>query len=227
MKINWGISTIVTCLFITACTSNYRLEQTLQKAGDNRVELEKVLEYYKNDTKKSKAARFLIENMIDCHTTVVPLIDSLKTLKLMITKHGMDSDWADSVDRAWKGKSYGKPKKIYDSEVITAKYLIDNIDLAFEVWEKQPWAKHYSFDEFCRYILPYRIGDEPLEQWRKIYYQKYVRKVDSIYSGNDIIKKIQAVQAIFEDEGFHWNDKLPEMPHLGASYLLKHRLADA
>lgn len=215
---------VTICIFIEGCTFNQNLERVLQKAASNRVELEKVLEHYKNDKKKNKAARFLIENMAECHTTVAPLIDSLKVLKRMITEHGIDTDWADSVDNEWKGKSYGKPRIIYDIEVITAQYLIENIDMAFEIWEKQPWVKHYSFDEFCRYILPYRIGDEPLENWRGMYYKKYAQKVDSIYSGGDIVKKIQAVRTIFKDEGFSWNDKLPEMPHLGASYLFNHRL---
>ena len=68
-------------LFMAACTYNHRLEQTLQKAGSNRAELEKVLVHYKNDKKKNEATRFLLENMAECHTTVAPLIDSLKVLK--------------------------------------------------------------------------------------------------------------------------------------------------
>ena len=39
------------------------LEQSLQLAGDNRGELEKVLDHYKNNPQKLAAARFLIENM--------------------------------------------------------------------------------------------------------------------------------------------------------------------
>lgn len=213
----------ISCIW-ESCTSNRHLEELLQKAGSNRPELEKVLEYYKNDKKKTKAARFLIENMGDCYTTVAPLIDSLKVLKRMITEHGMDTDWTDSVCRVWNNRSYGKSRKIYDVEVITAQYLIENIDMAFDVWEKRPWAKYYSFDEFCRYILPYRIGDEPLEQWRGKYYKKYAGKVDSIYLGSDIVKKIQAIRTIFKDEGFSWNDKLPELPHLGPLFLFENRL---
>lgn len=39
------------------------LEQALIQAGKNRKELEKVLEYYQNDSLKLRAAQFLIENM--------------------------------------------------------------------------------------------------------------------------------------------------------------------
>ena len=40
-----------------------RLEQTLQLAGDNKLELQKVLDHYASDSLKLKAAIFLIENM--------------------------------------------------------------------------------------------------------------------------------------------------------------------
>ncbi len=52
---------------LTSCaiqkTKGVSLEQALSMAGENRAELEKVLEYYKNDSLKLEAARFLIRNM--------------------------------------------------------------------------------------------------------------------------------------------------------------------
>jgi hypothetical protein len=52
-------------LLITAgCTkSPSMLEQALQLSGDNRAELEKVLNHYENEPLKLKAAQFLVENM--------------------------------------------------------------------------------------------------------------------------------------------------------------------
>ena len=55
-------------------------------------------------------------------------------------------------------------KVIYDSHVITASYLIRNIDHAFGMWEKQPWGKYIKFEDFCEYILPYRVAFEPLSE---------------------------------------------------------------
>ena len=52
---------------LTSCSmqkpKGVSLEHALSMAGENRVELEKVLEYYKNDSLKLEAARFLIRNM--------------------------------------------------------------------------------------------------------------------------------------------------------------------
>jgi hypothetical protein len=69
---------------------------------------------------------------------------------------------------------------IYDRNVVTAKYLIENIDLAFKAWRQFPWARHVTFDQFCAYILPYRGTNEPLEPWRPYFYKKYQWVADSV-----------------------------------------------
>lgn len=51
-------------------------------------------------------------------------------------------------------------------------FLVSNIEWAFKVWREQPWGKNVSFEQFCEYIPPYRIGNEELVPWReKLYYQ--------------------------------------------------------
>jgi len=54
------------------------LEEALEKAGNNRVEMEKVLHHFsaKNDTLGYKAARFLIENMAGKGYMVFSLFDT-------------------------------------------------------------------------------------------------------------------------------------------------------
>ena len=73
---------------------------------------------------------------------------------------------------------------VKDIDVISSKYLIENIDLAFKVW-KEPWACHFTFDEFCEYILPYRILHEPISDWRKYLYEKYSWVKDSLKNVSD------------------------------------------
>ena len=48
---------------LEACNASGRLEYALECAATNKGELEKVLEYYKDEPEKYKAACFLIENM--------------------------------------------------------------------------------------------------------------------------------------------------------------------
>ncbi|MBP5362438.1 MAG: hypothetical protein J6Y71_05370, partial [Ruminococcus sp.] len=61
-----AISTVAVCTTVVSCgrkQSNEYLEYALRAAGNNRGELEAVLEHYKDDPEKLAAARFLIENM--------------------------------------------------------------------------------------------------------------------------------------------------------------------
>lgn len=46
---------------VSSCTErNSKLETVLSSAKENRSELQKVLEYYKNDSLKLEAAKYLI-----------------------------------------------------------------------------------------------------------------------------------------------------------------------
>jgi hypothetical protein len=77
--------------------------------------------------------------------------------------------WTSSSDKQKVLDTYklGEPIIREDVKYITADYLINNIELAFKVWQEQPWGKHISFDAFCEEILPYRVDNEPLENWRE------------------------------------------------------------
>ena len=56
---------------------------------------------------------------------------------------------------------------VEDIHIITADYLVKNIDSAFATWQNAPWARHVSFDDFCEYLLPYKVTEgQPLDHWR-------------------------------------------------------------
>ena len=77
-----------------------------------------------------------------------------------------------------------------DLHAIRADFLIENIELAFEVWKKYPWCNHLTEEEFCRQILPYRIKNEPLEDWRKFYYNRYKGVADSLATAGATMQEV-------------------------------------
>lgn len=70
---------VLSCL--AACTHPSGLERTWERAGKNRAELEKVLRHYGDDSRKHRAALFLLEQMADCYSWSGTNIDTLKRLK--------------------------------------------------------------------------------------------------------------------------------------------------
>ena len=213
---------ILLVLTLAACQSekDRRLEYALEFAGDNHVELEKVLEHYRTDPEKLEAARFLIRNMPGWYSYEGNELDSIHHLLVGVCEGRPISK---REKNKWNRISFDSLFKIYDAQVITAEYLIDNIDLAFEVWRKYPWNRNLSFDDFCELILPYRIADEPLSDWRKLYYEDYGTLLDSLYKGDDVIEASKIIDGKLRKLYYIYNTDF-RIPHLDAVFLYHNRI---
>jgi len=166
----------------------------LDKAGDNREELEKVIKHYKEsgEVLKEEAAYFLIGNMEDHGYLDYVLLDSIgKKVDfdvLSFKDYEALLDGWDQIEEKRGEIHFKVDTLITDFENINADYLIQNIDLAFEAWEGYPWAKHLSFDQFCEYVLPYRSSNEPMEEWRSFFMDELSWVVDSIIDKSDPVE---------------------------------------
>jgi hypothetical protein len=159
-----------------------RLNYALCEAGNNKEELKKVLDYYREDSLKFDAACFLIENMPYHYTSEDVIVDSLyvqyfkKTDSIYTklfngmtvnsifnyTERGFDG-LKDSLKIEFEKLPIHKPiKGLSDVEKVKADFLIDNIDFSFKLWKESPLLKKMDYEDFKEYILPYRSGDEPL-----------------------------------------------------------------
>ncbi|WP_301004060.1 hypothetical protein [uncultured Bacteroides sp.] len=223
MESKFAYQIIIGLLFLVSCRSNQerQFDVAMQIAENNRKELEKVLLYYQDEPHKKQAAKFLIANMPFHFAYVANEIDSLK--EVLKAAKSTDGIVADTIKRHWKNWKYASAAKVFDVNTITADLLIENIDLAFSAWERRPWSKHYSFEEFCEYILPYRLDNEPLEQWRKIYHDKYATVLDSLYQGTDVVEATNLLKNYIKKEGFTHSRELT-IPHQGACFLYENRI---
>lgn len=151
-------------ILLSSC--NDELSKSLEFANSNRVELEKVLEHFKEDPNplKYKAARFLIENM-PYHLSYYG--DGAKRhgdAYIVMAKNA--KEFRDSVIKSEiKSIENKQLKRVSDIMTIKADYLIKVINEACDVWAKVNWNKEYDEDLFFNYVLPYRIQDEMLSDW--------------------------------------------------------------
>ncbi|MDR1170236.1 MAG: hypothetical protein LBK97_05310 [Prevotellaceae bacterium] len=155
-----------------SCNNKSNLKAALEHAGDNRPELEKVLEHYRNDPLKYKAAVFLIENMPGHYSyadtaymnSYYAAIDSVASLYKYEKDNVKDSLFYQTVT----GFTNLKLKPVEDIRVIKSGYLINHIDRAFHSWQTGEWAQHINFDDFCEYLLPYKLCEtQDLDDWRE------------------------------------------------------------
>ena len=169
MKKRTIISLIIFSLFCLSCSNNSskeRLEKALALAGENRQELTKVIEHYsKNiaDSTKLRAAIFLIENMPGHYSVSGKVVDDYR--QEIEAKHNNLNENVKKIILSVpfrKGDLSKLAVKNHDIENIKAEYLIDVIDNAMEKRESCYWLANTSFEDFCEYVLPYRLEHEPL-----------------------------------------------------------------
>jgi len=79
-----------------------------------------------------------------------------------------------------------KRRKIEDVEFLSNDYLAKTILNCYK-YRNKPWNKHLSEDQFLEYTLPYKIGDEEIEDWRTMFQNKYGHILDSLESACDTI----------------------------------------
>ncbi len=140
--------------------------------------LQKALEHYRypKDSLKRRALLFLIENMENKKGYALretkKFIAVYEAVCKTGEKNGVDNksiyipaQFRKEARAEFSGQHYS------DLHSITAELIIENIEYAFKAWQF-PWAKHLSFEEFCEYVLPYRISEEPLSPWRKYLFEQ-------------------------------------------------------
>ena len=174
------------CMLSSSClrrNEDVMLEQALELAGSNRAELEKVLDYYAGDSLKLEAAKFLIRNMPGHHSYVDSATINRYTIAVdSIIKSLKEEQNLNIIQTAINQKAHtlgvDTLMQVEDCQIMTADYLIRNIDTAFFDWQEGPWAKHISFDDFCEWILPYKVEElQPLDDWRSRLKTYYVSRV--------------------------------------------------
>jgi hypothetical protein len=195
--------TFIFCQYLSSCKQpDYpdHIKLLMEKAGDNKKEIQKVVEHYNHDLRDSlklKAAYFLIENIDNMPTLdtncvrdnekyfdFIGKIDRTRLVFPVLTR-GMDS----MIQQAGGGIPPDPHVKfVNELSTVTADFLIKNIDSAFYMWQNMPWSKNISFEDFCEYILPYRCTDTYSTDIREFFLERYRTLPDTIKSSDNMLK---------------------------------------
>ncbi len=180
-----SVSKISALLILAISCSRYSpdVERTLRFAGDNRSELERVLERYRvsGDKDKYRAACFLIGNMGGLSSKVGPALDEYYE-RLSAFYDRPDADvysLYDFQDSLFAALDFSGLETFYDAQRINSDYLIKRIEDAFSVRDSK-WAQGLNFKDFCEYVLPYRVGNEVLEDWFSDYRLTFGPSLDTL-----------------------------------------------
>ncbi|MDE6521867.1 MAG: RICIN domain-containing protein [Muribaculaceae bacterium] len=168
----WIVGLIVAISMLIACDSN--LQQSLDMAGDNRDELEKVLSHFKDnpDPLKYRVAKFLIENMPFHYSYEGKGIQLYDSVYLAMSEEPIQ--FRDSVFKQLMENVDSKDMTaVPDIRWLKADYLIKVIDEACDTWQASLWHNEYDESLFLDYVLPYRLLTEQVSDWKKLVNKEY------------------------------------------------------
>lgn len=190
---------VLPVFLLIGCSSSPEacIRETLDISGSNAEELISVIEHYNstNDSLKQRAAIFLVKNMCAHHSLRSIGLDSLTNILMkcdtIVAK--------DEINKIWKKLSQkDSVYRVYDAQSLNAKFLIEEIDKSFETWQQSSWKNDVDFEMYCKYILPYRLKDEPLKSgWRDSLRNKYGSLVRGISDMDIAYGKVYS--AIYEN----------------------------
>ncbi|WP_300502291.1 transglutaminase-like domain-containing protein [uncultured Duncaniella sp.] len=180
---------ILIAVMLSSCRQgNSLLELSLEMAGDNRQELQSVIDSYGGNPQKREAAEWLIANMpghsVDWSDGIQAFADSVMTRRLA----------QERGNELWDSLRSASPReeKRPDIRWVRAEFLTDNIDRAFEAWEKSPWRDEVDFERFKKYVLPYRVGNELLRiGWRDSLRKTYLPLVSDARTAKEAFERIR------------------------------------
>lgn len=188
-------------LFACKASIPSEVRNALELAGANRPSLEKVLERYRHEPEKWRAACFLIANMplhqqyaqISKTDTLAEIVrlqaDSIyyhvvgnmsdhtrnhpDTIKAL---RKLESEFRKEV----QAQTFVEPEMevglFPDITTLDSAFLVSHIEHAFMVWKNSPLAHRLTSEEFQDMLLPYRsIGNYPLAYTSPRYAERYSR----------------------------------------------------
>ena len=138
---------VMVLIFLSSCDN--RLNKALNEAENNQEELEKVLDYFKNDpeTLKYSAARFLIENMPGHYSYSGAGIKQYESAYANMAHEAIQNK--DSVFSIyWNQTDRDNISMSLDIKSIKADYLIAMINEACDMWRSSSWSKYYDINYF-------------------------------------------------------------------------------
>jgi hypothetical protein len=69
---------------------------------------------------------------------------------------------------------------VEDLTVVTEELFLNNLRYSYEAYMTFPWAKTVAFEDFLEYVLPMRVSQEPLEDWRGFFYDDLKPRVENL-----------------------------------------------
>jgi hypothetical protein len=199
----------------------------VKKAGTNGRELMEAITHYQHpsDSVKLQATYFIIRNMDGFSFYEGEVLRNYAQYLKLVRRDPTHGEYImNSFTEMYGAFSYDKLNLRTDIETIKASEIIANIDMAFKVWKEQPWGKDYNFQEFCEYILPFRIAGTTPEYHREEIYHQFNGLLDSVRNkGGNAVDACKALNDVLISNAWLFSLRNSFLQRGSATDVIKYR----
>lgn len=150
-------------------------------------------EHTDNNSEKKDAAFFLFKNMAQKYSLFDAQTDSILTFiaDSVEQKEVLISRKEIIAASQHKSSKTNSPEIIFDYSVLQSNDLISHIDITFDSWKRLSEKSDATFNDYCEYILPYRIKNEPaFELQTKFFHDRLHSFCDTLARTDSIVPAI-------------------------------------
>lgn len=167
------------------------LDRVLLAARSNRLQLEAALRHFNPEAQPLEAAamEWLIAHL-DRHGHAQMAWFGAEGEPIEIPLEAFESEerrravWADL--EAEHGRLRPGVFRL-DGDLLSLREdeLVEHVQFAVRAWRERPWTRGLDFETFCEAVLPHRVGDEALDDWRRVLFETFTGIEDRLDDPSD------------------------------------------
>lgn len=135
-----------------------------------------------NDSLKMQSAYFIIENLHRNYIAYYKLVDSLGNFYNLHPKDFKNLKslriFMDSIENSNGKLIYSADSFSIDYSSVSSNFLMNNLNKAFQTRSNNYLSLDYDFNTFLKYVLPFRVENEHIENFREILSNKFKPTID-------------------------------------------------
>ena len=145
-------------------------------------------QFFSDDSLKHAIATYYRQYACYHHGVSRTLVDSLgKPTTINYEQFPTDTLFREYLEL--NSYKYVEGPPLPDDEAMADEDLKERINAMTEL-RNMPWCKNLAWKDFCRYVLPYRNGDEALSNWYLGFRGKYLASIA------DSVKNLQSIRDV-------------------------------
>lgn len=167
------------------------MERILLAAKANRVELERALNHFSPESQplEHAAMQWLVLHLErHGHARMAWLNEAGQAVEIprsaFLSPEAFERDWEDLQAKHGELRP-GVVRLDGDLLSLTRHELAQNVDLAVRAWRERPWTRDLKLEQFLEGVLPHRVGDEALDDWRQLLFQTFATLEDRLAHPRD------------------------------------------